>query len=208
MDCQIYKQVVGQLGMSASPWSVTLYLYLFSSSSNLCVFVRHWVVPHSQLASLDLRNCTWGLLRSLSLWLPLLSWLYKSNLNVTSLSESFKDIAFQILKQKKSVARHHFSIRYLMWKAWDIVFLEQSFLLDSLIKSMFDVSHPLKVGRCGGTILWSISGGWPHMCGHAQLPVISFSIFVWTVEVAIGCRVNCRASTIIYRVLKFMAIIN
>ena len=55
---------------------------------------------------------------------------------------------------------HHISI-------FDVEGLRHCFprtglLFDSLIKSMLDVSHPLKVGRCGGTILWSISGGWPY----------------------------------------------
>ena len=30
----------------------------------------------------------------------------------------------------------------------------------------------------------------------------------YSIEVAIGCTVNCRASVIIYRVLEFMAFIN
>ena len=34
----------------------------------------------------------------------------------------------------------------------------------------------------------------------------SSQICTWSVEVAIGCIVNCRASAIIYRVLEFMAI--
>ena len=43
-------------------------------------------------------------------------------------------------------------------------------------------------------------------CHYHQL--LHLHITGRTLEVAIGCTVNCRASVIIYRVLEFMAIIN
>ena len=69
---------------------------------------------------------------------------------------------------------HHISI-------FDVEGLRHCFprtglLFDSLIKSMLDVSHPFKVGRCGRTILWSISAGSAIKYGHAQLPAITYSI--------------------------------
>ena len=89
IDCQILKR----------KHCVFNFVHFSFLSFYLCVLVRHRVIPHGQLASLKLFNGS-NIVRQCSLMKFYFTSVYKFiQYLITSLNESFKDIAFQILSK-------------------------------------------------------------------------------------------------------------